>query len=62
MKPANHAYINLYNWRYVIGISSGKVSEIERKTGKTVHWDCFGGSGPLYYFGRAWYSSVRVFD
>jgi hypothetical protein len=45
----------------VIVISSGEVSEIKRKTGKTIHWDCFGSSGPLYYFGRAWYSSVRVF-
>ena len=58
----NPAYINHFYWRYVIAISSGRVSEIERRMGKTTHWDCFGSSGPLYYFGRAWYSSVRDSD
>ena len=56
----NPAYINHYYWRYVIAIASGEVSEIERRMGKTSHGDCFGSSGPLYYFGRAWYSSVRA--
>jgi hypothetical protein len=58
----NPAYVNHYYWRYVIAISSGKVSEIERRMGKPTHWDCFGSSNPLYYFGRAWYSSVRDSD
>ena len=58
----NPACTNIWHTRFVIKVVCGTIATTGRSSGPIDHQDRFGFGGPLYYFGRAWYSSVRDSD